>query len=327
MEVKIINYGGTITSIRLPDQHGRVANVVLGYDQLADYETKGFYFGCLIGRYGNRIADAQFTLDGKLYKLSVNNAPNALHGGLQGFDKQVWEATSSVDDEPRLQLRYLSPDGEEGYPGNLSVTLVYSLTAEDGIRIDYMATTDQTTVVNLTNHSYFNLAGNGSGSIYDHLIHINADHYTPVNAVLIPTGELAEVAGTPFDFRQASRIGAGIRSSHPQIVLGRGYDHNFVLNRRDDTSLEVAARLYDPSSGRSMTVWTTEPGVQFYSGNFLDGTVVGSGGGTYRQGDGLCLETQHYPDSPNQPTFPSTTLKPGETYRSTTVYQFGLDAL
>jgi aldose 1-epimerase len=238
----------------------------------------------------------------------------------------VW-AAKEVDGEmgKALELSYLSPDGEEGYPGNLSVTVTYTLTDDNAIQISYSAETDQATVVNLTNHSYFNLSGNGSGTIYNHIVQLNADRYTPVNDALIPTGELAPVAGTPFDFRSPKVINGGLRSSHPQMVAGRGYDHNFVINRQSASGLEMAARVYDPASGRVMEVWTTEPAIQFYTGNFLDGTVVGSSGGLIRQGDGLCLETQHYPDSPNQPDFPTTTLNPGETYHTTTVYKFATD--
>jgi aldose 1-epimerase len=299
---------------------------VLGFDKLEDYETRNPFFGALIGRYGNRIGNAKFTLDGEEYTLAANNGPNTLHGGAKGFDKVVWEAEEVQEGaEVGLKLSYMSPDGEEGYPGNLSVTVVYSLTDTNELRIDYTATTDKTTVVNLTHHSYFNLAGNGKASIYDQILTINADKYTPVDETLIPTGELAPVEGTPFDFRTPKLIGADIRSGHPQMVIGRGYDHNYVLNRSDSTSLELAARLYDPASGRIMDLLTTEPGVQFYSGNFLDGTLVGSSGGMYRQGDGLCLEPQHFPDSPNKPDFPSTTLKPGDTYSSTTLFKFLVD--
>jgi aldose 1-epimerase len=326
MEVKIITYGGIITSVRVPDRNCSFANVVLGFDKLSDYETQNPYFGAIIGRYGNRIANARFTLGGQTYTLAVNDGPNSLHGGLKGFDKQVWAGKAVPgDSEVSLELTYLSPDGEEGYPGNLSVKVVYTLTADNAIRISYSATTDKATVVNLTNHSYFNLSGNGAGTIYDHIMQIYADHYTPVNGALIPTGELAPVDGTPFDFRAPKQIGGGIRSSHPQMVMGRGYDHNFVLSRGDMTSLVIAARVYDPASGRIMEAWTTEPSIQFYSGNFLDGTKVGSSGGLYRQGDGLCLETQHYPDSPNQPSFPTTELKPGAAYQTTTVYKFAAD--
>lgn len=324
VEVKILNYGGVITSIRVPDRNGTIANVVLGCSSLADYETKSAYFGALIGRYGNRLGNGTFTLEGTQYTVPINNGPNSLHGGLKGFDKQVWSAHES---KGGLELTYVSADGEEGYPGSLTVTVLYTLTDDNGLGIDYTATTDRTTVVNLTNHSYFNLAGNGAGAIYDHIIHLNADYYTPVDSTLIPTGEIAPVAGTPFDFRAAKRIGTGIRSNHEQIVFGRGYDHNLVLNHEQEGSLDLAARVYEPTLGRIMNVWTTEPGVQFYTGNFLDGSVVGSSGGMYRMGDAFCLETQHFPDSPNKLNFPSTTLTPGEIYRSTTIYQFTTDSI
>jgi aldose 1-epimerase len=326
VEVKVITYGGVITSLKVPDRHGVLTNVVLGFDKLEDYLTKSPYFGCITGRFGNRIAKAKFTLDGKEYTLATNDGPNTLHGGKAGFDKRVWAAKQvNTEAGAGIELTYVSPDGEEGYPGNLSTTVIYTLTDDNELRIDYLATTDKPTVVNLTNHSYFNLAGNGSGTIYDHILMINADRYTPVDSTLIPTGELAPVGGTPLDFRLPKRIGAGIRSGHPQMVLGRGYDHNFVLNRADHTSLSLAARLYDPGSGRIMETWTTEPAVQLYTANFVDGTLVGSSGGMYRQGDGLCLETQHYPDSPNRPEFPSTVLRPGEHYESTTVFKFLAD--
>jgi len=319
MEAKIIPYGGIVTALSVPDRHGQLANVVLGFDNLDDYQTKNHpYFGALIGRYGNRIGNAGFTLDGMPYKLPVNNGPNSLHGGNAGFDKQTWtvdEASSS-----KLALSYLSKDGEEGYPGNLTTRVIYSVTNDNELRIDYTATTDKTTVVNLTNHSYFNLSG--SGSIYDHIVTINANTFTVIDDTLIPTSELARVEGTPFDFRQPKCIGTDIRSAHPQMVVAHGFDHNFVINRPADNSLVLAARVSDPASGRVMEVLTTEPGVQFYTGNFLDGTLVGSGGRTIRQSDALCLETQHFPDSPNKPDFPSTVLKPGETYQSTTVYKF-----
>ncbi len=324
MEVKIITYGGIITSLRVPDRTGLLGNVVLGCGTLSDYETISPFFGAIIGRYGNRIGKAAFTLDGQKYALAVNDGANSLHGGLKGFDKVVWTAEEIHGEDIGLRLTYLSPDGEEGYPGNLSVSVTYTITA-NSIGIDYTATTDKTTVVNLTNHSYFNLAAPRLVTVEDHLIQINADSYTPVDGGLIPTGELAPVEGTPFDFRIAKRIGAGLRSSHPQVVLGRGYDHNFVLNRQDTSAPELAARVYEPVSGRIMEVWTTEPAVQFYTSNFVNGTVVGSGGSIYRQGDALCLETQHFPDSPNQSNFPSTVLHPGETYQTTTIYQFKTD--
>jgi aldose 1-epimerase len=328
LEVKIITYGGIITSIKAPDRNGNMANVALGFDNLQDYETKNPYFGCITGRYANRIAEGKFSIEGEEYTLAVNNDPNSLHGGLKGFDKVVWTAAEVESaDGVALELTYLSPDGEEGYPGNLDVKVVYTLTDENEIRMDYTATTDKPTVVNLTNHSYFNLAGEGAGDIYGHILMIDAGQYTPVDETLIPTGELEAVDGTPFDFQTPKAIGPGQRSNHPQIVIGRGYDHNWVLNRPspDDTSLIVAARLYEPDSGRVLEVWTTEPGIQFYAGNFLDGTLYGTSGHSYRQSDGLALETQHYPDSPNQPDFPSTLLAPGDTYETTTIYKFLVD--
>jgi aldose 1-epimerase len=323
MEVTIITYGGAIASIMAPDRDGNLANVALGCKNLKDYETKSPFFGCITGRFANRIAAGKFTIDGRECKLALNNGPNALHGGLKGFDKKVW-AAAPLSGAEGVELSYLSPDGEEGYPGNLSVKVVYTLTEQNEIRIDYAATTDKPTIVNLTNHSYFNLGGEGSGTIYGHILKINADRYTPVDANLIPSGELAPVAGTPLDFRLPRAIGAGSRSEHEQIVKGKGYDHNFVLNRPspDDRTLILAARLYHPGSGRIMEAWTTEPAVQFYGGNFLDGSVYGGSGRAYRQSDGLCLETQHYPDAPNQPQFPTTLLRPGEVYRTTTVYKF-----
>lgn len=325
MEVKITNYGGIITSVVVPDRDGNLDNVTLGFDNLDAYVAGHPYFGNITGRYANRIARGTFTIDGEIYYLALNNGPNTLHGGDKGFDKVVWAAEEvSGDGEVGVKLSRVSPDMEEGYPGNLTVEVTYTLTNDNEIRIDYHATTDAPTHVNLTNHAYWNLAGDGSGSIDDHVLTLMASHYTPVDANLIPTGEIAPVADTPMDFTTPHPIGERIRNDFEQLVLGRGYDHNFVLDREsaDDTSLIVAAVVEEPESGRTLTISTTEPGIQFYSGNFLDGTVIGAAGKMYRQGDGFALETQHYPDSPNQPDFPSTLLEPGEEFNSTTVYAF-----
>jgi aldose 1-epimerase len=323
MEVKIITYGGIITSIKVPDRKGNFTNVVLGFDNLQDYETKSPYFGCITGRYANRIAAGKFTLDGVEYQLDINNGPNHLHGGFKGFDKQVWEVTQQII-EPHavgIVLHYLSPDGDQKYPGALDTYVTYRLTDKNSIRIDYKATTSKPTIVNLTNHSYWNLKGEGECDINDHVLKINADYYTPDDANLIPTGEIAPVAGTPFDFRMPKPISKGLRSDDPQVVIGRGWDHNWVLKRPsfNDKSLIFAASLFEQKSGRMLEVWTTEPGIQFYSGNFLDGTLYGTSHRAYRQGDGLALETQHFPDSPNHDNFPSTVLRPGQTYETTTI--------
>lgn len=324
MEVKCITLGGILTSIRAPDRQGRFANVALGFDSLAQYEAEHPYFGAITGRYANRIGGGRFTLDGVEYQLFKNDGGNSLHGGEIGFDKRVWHA-SELDGG--VELAYRSADGEEGYRGNLDVTVRYSLDEGNRLRIDYEAETDAPTALNLTNHSYFNLLGEGEGTIYDHLLTLNADAYTPTDASQIPTGEIAAVAGTPFDFRRAKAIGSGQRSAHPQILAAQGYDHNFVLNRTElsDGELGLAARVYEPLSGRVMEVWTTEPGLQFYAGNFLDATLVGASGRLYRQSDGLALETQHFPDSPNKSQFPSTVLRPGERFESTTIYRFSTD--
>lgn len=326
MEAAITNYGGTVVRLVVPDRAGRLADVALGFNSLAEYEADSPYFGCLIGRYGNRIAGGRFTLDGQDYTLATNNSPGgipcALHGGRRGFDKRVWTATPLREaTRAGVRLEYLSPDGEEGYPGNLRTVVHYWLTDANELRLEYHATTDRATPVNLTNHLYFNLAGEGSPSVLAHRLTLHADAYTPVNAGLIPTGALAPVAGTPFDFTTPVAIGARIADPHPQLALGGGYDHNFVLTRTAP-GLALAAVVTEPDSGRKMEVWTTEPGVQFYSGNFLDGRLRGKSGHPYPRRSGFCLETQHFPDSPNQPAFPSTILRPGETYASTTVYRF-----
>jgi len=327
MEVKIITYGGIIASIRVPGRDGRIGNVALGFSSLREYETKSPYFGAITGRFANRIAEGKFTLDDVTHQLDINNGPNSLHGGLKGFDKQVWAARElDRQGESALELTYHSPDGDQKFPGALDVKVVYTLTGTHELHMDYSATTDRPTIVNLTNHSYFNLKGEGEGDICDHVVMINAGRYTPVNAALIPTGEVAPVAGTPLDFRQPKPVAPDIRSDHPQIALAKGYDHNWVLDRAsdDDTSLILAARVQEPESGRVLEVLTTEPAIQFYAGNFLDGSLYGPSGRAYRQGDGFCLETQHYPDSPNHPAFPSTVLRPGESYRTNTVFRFTL---
>jgi len=332
MKVSIITYGGIIQELWAPDRRGRKANVTLGFADLAGYTTgrgdpptpNPAYFGAIIGRYGNRIGGAQFTLDGTPYQLDVNNGPNSLHGGFMGFDKRVWEAEPfTAQGAVGLRLTRTSPDLEGGYPGTLEVQVDYTLDKRNNLEMHYTATTDKPTVVNLTNHAYWNLAGEGTGTIYDHRLTLDAGGFTPVDDTLIPTGTIDPVAGTPFDFTAPHAIGERIREADEQLVFGRGYDHNWVLDLPPgDTSLMVAAKLRDPTSGRALTIWTTEPGIQFYSGNFLDGTLYGTSGRAYRQGDGLALETQHYPDSPNTSQFPSTRLDPGQTYDTTTIYSF-----
>jgi aldose 1-epimerase len=319
VKVKIMTYGGIVTELHVPDRDGKLVDVVLGYDDLKGYLEKNPYFGAIVGRVANRIAHGKFTLDGKEYTLAINNGPNALHGGRKGFDKKVWKAEPlSATNGPALRLTYTSPDGEEGYPGTLTTTVTYTLTDKNELRIDYTATTDQPTPVNLTNHSYFNLAGPASGDILGHELMLNAAEYTPVDDKLIPTGEIKPVSGTPLDFTVATAIGARI-----DLLKGEpgGYDHNFVL-RGEGKSLALAARVHEPKTGRVMEMETTEPGVQFYSGNFLDGTITGKGGVVYRKHQGFCLEAQHFPDSVNHPNFPSIILRPGKTYTQTTVYRF-----
>jgi aldose 1-epimerase len=320
---RITNYGGIVVSLMVPDRSGKLGDVVLGYDSLDGYIKNNPYFGCLVGRYGNRIGKARFSLDGKEYTLAANNGENHLHGGLKGYDKVVWDAkTIKTEEGVGLELAYLSPDGEEGYPGNLSIKVHYILTNENALKIDYFAATDKKTVVNLTHHSYFNLAG--KGTILDHLLMINADKFTPVDKGLIPTGKLEEVKGTPFDFTEPTAIGARIDQDDEQLRYGLGYDHNWVLNKRRSGIMTLAATLYDQKSGRFMEVLTTEPGLQFYAGNFLDGTISGKGGQVYAYRSGLCLEAQHYPDSPNKAHFPSVVLNPGDEYRQTTLYKFSV---
>ncbi|MFC5216813.1 aldose epimerase family protein [Streptomyces coerulescens] len=321
--MKVLSYGGVVQSLEIPDRRGHYANVSLGFDNIEDYVASSPYFGALIGRYGNRIGKGQFTLDGKAYQVNVNDGANSLHGGAKGFDKRVWDVEPfTKGSDVGLHLYYTSVDGEMGYPGTLKVKVTYTLTKYGDWRIDYAATTDKATVVNLTSHVYWNLAGEGSGTIENHELKIDASRYTPVDSGLIPTGELAPVAGTPFDFRRSKRIGEDLREAHQQLLYGKGIDHNWVLDKGISPRPEWIATLKDPSSGRTLRMASTEPGLQFYSGNFLDGTLVGTGGKVYRQGDALCLETQHFPDSPNKPSFPSTVLRPGQTYRSTTVHSF-----
>ena len=321
VEARICNYGGIIVSLKVPDKNGKLGDVVLGYDNLDSYIKNNPFFGCVVGRYANRIAKGKFTLNGKEYTLAVNNGPNALHGGLKGFDKVVWEAKSIASSSgPGLELRYLSKDGEEGYPGNLSVTAVYTLTADNGLRLDYTATTDQDTVINLSQHSYFNLAGRGD--VLNHEVMIAADKFTPVDETLIPLGELRPVKGTPLDFTKPMKIGARINADDEQIKLGSGYDHNYVLDKPAG-KLALAARIFEPTSGRVMEVLTTEPGLQFYTANHLGG-ITGKGGWAYQSRNAFCMEPGHFPDSPNHPTFPSVVLKPGQTYRNTIIYRFAV---
>jgi aldose 1-epimerase len=326
VEASITNYGGRLVTLKTPDRTGRFDDIVLGFDGFDGYSKKNPFFGALVGRYANRIANAEFTLDGKTYKLARNNGNNALHGGLKGFDKVPWQARQMTTAHgPALRLEYVSADGEEGYPGELTTTVTYTVTDADELRIDYVATTGKLTVLNLTNHSYFDLAGQRAGNILDHIVTIAADRFTPVNANLIPTGELRDVKGTPFDFTQPHPIGDRIDQDDEQLKFGAGYDHNFVLNS-GGAGLEFAARAHHPASGRTMEVFTTQPGVQLYTGNHLAQSLVkGKGGVVYGFRSGLCFETQHFPDSPNQPKFPTTELKPGERYEQTTVFRFSTE--
>jgi aldose 1-epimerase len=328
IEVQLTNYGGIITSLKTPDRSGRFDDIVLGYDSLSGYLHKSPYFGAIVGRYGNRIAQGRFTLDGATYRLAINNAPNSLHGGIRGFDKVVWNAEPFRNDGTEgVALAYTSADMEEGYPGTLRARVTYTLTDDNRLIVDYQATSDKPTPVNLTQHSYWNLAGDGSRDILAHVLTIDADSMTPVDSTLIPTGEISPVAGTPFDFRMPMPIGARIdQRQNTQIRYGGGYDHHFVHNRGGAAadSLLHAAHVAEPSTGRTLDVFTTEPGIQFYSGNFLDGGITGKAGHIYKYRYGLALETQHYPDSPNHTNFPSTILRPGQQYRSRTVFAFGV---
>jgi aldose 1-epimerase len=333
MTVKILTYGGIIQSLTVPDRAGHVADVVLGFPDLAGYVANnspaaggGVYFGALVGRYANRIAKGAFTLDGTTFHVPINNNGNSLHGGTSGFDQKVWTAkVVHGDGTVGLQLTHVSPNGDQGYPGTLTTVATYTLDNVNRLTLHFTATTDAPTVVNLTNHSYWNLAGEASGDIYDQRLRINADRYTPTDTTQIPTGRIAPVQGTPVDFTKPTAIGARINSSDPQLLTGQGYDLNWVLNRpSNSTALAFAAKATDPASGRTLTIDTTQPGIQFYSGNFLTGTLVGTSGHTYRQSDGFALETQHFPDSPNEPGFPTTVLRPGQTYNQTTVYQLGV---
>ncbi len=326
IEAKITNFGGIVVSLKTPDRKGQLGDIVLGYDNLEGYVGDKAYLGALIGRYGNRIAKGEFVLNGKTYHIPLNDGPNALHGGPNAFNKKVWTAKDvSTQSTPMLQLTYLSKDGENGFPGNLTTQVTYSLTNANELRIDYLATTDKATVLNLTNHSYFNLKGAGEGDILQHEVRLNANKFTPVDATLIPTGELKNVQGTPFDFRKSTAIGARINEDNQQLKYGLGYDHNWVLNGIGAGQLVMAARVHEPTTGRVLELLTDQPGVQFYSGNHLDGTIHGKGGKVYQPRYGFCLETQHYPDSPNHPAFPSTELKPGQKLHSTTIYKFGVE--
>ncbi|MFZ5948966.1 MAG: aldose epimerase family protein [Stygiobacter sp.] len=323
MEVKIISYGATVVSLTAPDKNNKYEDVVLGYDNLEGYIKDNAYFGAIVGRYGNRIAKGQFTLDGKKYQLTINNNENHLHGGKIGFNKKNWEIvnTNENKDAASVTFKYLSKDGEEGYPGNLELLVTYTLTNNNELKISYSAKTDKITIINPTHHSYFNLTGNPNNTILEHEVIINANKFTPVNSSLIPTGKLESVENTPLDFRKFKKIGKDINSDYEQIKLGLGYDHNFVINRNNNEVIKIA-EVYEPTSGRFMEVFSDQPGVQFYTGNFLNGSAIGKNGIKYNYRTAFCLEAQHYPDSPNQPSFPSVVLKPGEEYIQTTIYKF-----
>ena len=327
LEMKVTTYGGIVTSLRVPDRKGVSGDIVLGFNTIEGYTSEGYlkgcpYFGALIGRYGNRIGGAKFTLNGKEYTLAKNNGPNNLHGGIKGFDKRVWDAKEVKNkNSAGVELTYVSKAGEEGFPGDLTAKVTYWLTDTNEFRIDYSATTDTATICNLTHHSYFNLGGEGSGDILGTSITLHAAKFTPVDSTLIPTGEMKDVAGTPFDFRKPTLIGAHVNDDDEQLKYGKGYDHNWVVDR-NGPGLVLAATAYDSASGRAMDVLTTEPGIQMYVGNFLDGTLIGKSGKAYTHRSGFCLETQHYPDSPNKADWPGVELKPGQTYKTTTVYKF-----
>jgi aldose 1-epimerase len=325
MEARIMNYGGIVVTLKAPDKAGKYGDVVLGYEKLEDYIKASPYFGCLVGRYGNRIAKGKFTLDGTEYHLATNNIGNHLHGGIKGFDKVVWTAKPAESKEgAALELKYVSRDGEEGYPGTLSITALYTVTEKNELKLEFTATTDKPTVCNLTHHSYFNLAG--KGDILGHKVVIKSSHFTPVDETLIPTGELKPVEGTPFDFRQATAIAARINAKDEQLKFGLGYDHNWAIDKPAG-KLALMAEVREAASGRLMQVLSTEPGLQFYSGNFLDGSNVGKGGVAYQYRTGFCMEPQHYPDSPNKPQFPSVVLRPGQVYHNTIIYRFGVEKL
>ncbi|MFB6320405.1 aldose epimerase family protein [Saccharicrinis sp. FJH54] len=320
LEMTVTNYGAKVVSLMVPDKNGEMADIVLGFNNIDDYQKFKPYFGAAIGRYGNRIANGEFTLNGEVYHLAKNDGNNHLHGGIKGFNAVVWDM-KKVDDHT-VKFTYVSKDGEEGYPGELTVHMTYQLTDDNEFKINYEATTDKPTVLNLTHHSYFNLHGEGTETINDLVLYINADNFTPTDSGLIPTGEIIPVAGTPMDFTTPTEIGQRIDADYEPLILGHGYDHNYVLNQEEPKTMVLAATVYDPASGRYMEVHTDEPAIQFYGGNFLDGTVVGKSGIAYPYRSALCLETQHYPDSPNKPNFPSTVLNPGETYTHTCIYKF-----